>query len=259
VQINKAKEKAYVSELETKVQGLDAEISNLKSLLQAAEDNTAAGADELSEAKQEIRQLVETSRHLNNKVLNWEQLEQERSIQRLEQFTAVEAKSSAKDAEINKLKNRQKELSAELKKAVALNPERLNRQNKDLKKRLAESKESATHINEQLRKSKSELKELKAENAKQIEPLYRSEDGVFELRNAQFDDAADAANNDSKAPKVYAVDNESGAIVIAEGLNDADQVEWISSKAVPEDVTNQAAIIIKKMLEDNAQLESKGA
>ncbi|OMH39767.1 hypothetical protein [Motiliproteus sp. MSK22-1] len=257
IQNSKAQEKARLVDLESQVETLLAQVDSLKGQLQTSEEKAALTMAELSECKKENQQLTETSRHLNNKILNWEQLEQERSIQRLEQFSAMEAKTSAKDAEIEKLKVAQKELNAELKKAKALNPERLNRQNKDLQKRIAEGKEGSARLSEQLRKVKAELKELKAENAKPApEPLYRSEDGLFELRNDNFNGSKDAANSDSKSLKLYAVDAATGATVIAEGLNDADQVEWISSNAVPDDVTSQAAIIIKKMMEENEELES---
>ena len=173
VQASRAQQQAYLSDLEATVEALKAEVSTLTADLQTAADNAEQAAAELTEMRRENGQLADTTRHLNNKIMTWEQLEQERSIQRLEQFAAVEAQSSAKDADIEKLQKANKELQAELKKARALNPERLNRQNKDLKKRLAESKDATTRINEQLRQAKSELKEMKVEQARAEKPLYR--------------------------------------------------------------------------------------
>ncbi len=250
VQASRAQQKAYLVELEETVAALKSEVSSLTGKLEAAEQKAALAAQELTETKRENGQLADSARHLNNKIMTWEQLEQERSIQRLEQFAAVEAQSSAKDADIEKLQLAQKELQAELKKARALNPERLNRQNKDLKKRIAENKDANARLSEQLRQVKAELKELKVEQARTEKPLYRSEDGLFELRNLQSQATEKKAESEEQTPALTAVDCETGATLVAKGFNEVDEVEWVAPREVPADVSAQAADIIRKMMED---------
>ncbi len=209
--------------------------------------------EEILERKKDFEHLEKQFDHFAGIEAEFEQLQQQVQLERLEAMIDSDKKDAQLKAQIKKTKEEHKALLDELKELKALDPMRLKRQVVDLKKKNATQQSENTNLNTALVTARKELKtvtadkerleaELKAAKAG-LDFFWQSKDGQWSLFESPMQLKDEDSVEDSK--RVLCLNNCTGVSVVSSGLGDKDMAQWLGGLEIPEEVSLEAGKRLK--------------
>jgi len=219
--------------------------------------------EDLLEHKKDFEHLEKQFDHFAGVEAEFEALQQQVAMDRLEQMVEGDKKDSALKIQLKKARDELKEAQDELKELKLLDPQRLKRQVADLKKKTLEQATDNQNINKALVTARKELKEVTTEKDKLDTELkaarsgsdffWQSADGnwhLYESRQLLKDESA--PNDDDKPWRIRCLHTPTGMSALSKGQDADNKAEWHGTLEIPEDVSVEAG---KRLLSLAADLE----
>ena len=270
-QVLSLKELRSSSALKAEIAKLEEEKAQLQDQLERQKLVERKLREDLVEHKKDFEHLEKQFEHFAGIEAEFEALQQQVQMERLEQLVDGDKKDSLMRKEVEKVRANLKEVQDELRELKALDPQRLKRQVADLKEKNREQANDNQNINKALVAARKELKEvtaaketldaeLKASRAA-TDFFWQSADGtwaLFEVTARLKDETVDDAEN-FKRIRVMNLVTGMSALSSAyrkgddEGAADsAYKATWLGTLEVPEDVSVEAG---KRLLSIAAELD----
>ena len=229
--------------------------------------------DDLIEHKKDFEHLEKQFEHFAGIEAEFEALQQQVAMERLEQLVDGDKKDSLMKREVEKVRAQLKEVQDELRELKALDPQRLKRQVADLKEKAREQANDNQNVNKALVAARKELKEttaaketldaeLKAARAA-TDFFWQSTDGtwaLFEVTARLKDETVDDVDTFKRIRVMNLVNGMSAlsALPKTDKANKetaekaADKAEWLGTLEIPDDVSIEAG---KRLLSIAAELD----
>ncbi len=248
--------KSEISKLEAEKDELLAQLEREKKLLKKQQDL-------LLEQKKDFEHLEKQFNHFADIEAEFEVLQQEIQLERLENLLNNEKVESLNAATIKKAKQESKELQQELKEFKKLDPIRLKRQVGDLKKKAITQASENKAVNNALVSARKELKEVSAEkenldvslkaalNETHFFWISKDSEWVLYETGIVLKDEEEPKEED-KLKRVRCVNLVTGASVLTKEIDteDNDKVVWFSELDMPEEVSKEAGKRLKQIASD---------
>ena len=251
--------KSEISQLEADKLELQAKLEREKKLVKKLQDD-------LLHQKKDFEHLEKQFDHFAGIESDFESLQQEVQLERLENLISNEKLEAQNAAAVKKAREEVKELQQELKELKKLDPQRLKRQVVDLKKKTITQASENKAINSALVTARKELKETTTEKDRleteleaalgERHSFWQSKDGewaLFETALILKDEEA-PADDTEKNLRIRCLNLVSGACVLCKELitegKDKDLVTWFSEMDIPEEVSKEAGKRLKKIAAD---------
>ena len=266
-QVLSLKELRSSSALKAEIAKLEEEKVQLQDQLERQKLVEKKLRDDLVEHKKDFEHLEKQFEHFAGIEAEFEALQQQVQMDRLEQLVEGDKKDGLVKKEIDKLRAQLKETQDELKELKALDPLRLKRQVADLKEKNREQANDNQNINKALVAARKELKEttaaketldaeLKASRAA-TDFFWQSADGIwalFEVTARLNDETVDDVENFKRIRVMNLVTGMSA--LSAMHKDGAEKAEWLGTMEVPDEVSVEAG---KRLLSIAAELDDDNA
>ncbi len=251
--------KSEISLLETEKKDFAAKLEREKKLVKKLQED-------LLEQKKDFDHLEKQFHHFADIEADFEALQQEIQLERLENLLTIEKLESQNSSTDKKSNEEVKELQKELKELKKLDPVRLKRQVVDLKKKtITQGSENKT-INTALISARKELKETTGEKDKldsglkaalsESHSFWQSKDGewvLFETGLVLKDEDA-PKNEEDRLIRVRCLNLTTGTSVLSNELitegKEKDLASWYGDLEIPEEVSKEAGKRLKKIAAD---------
>jgi hypothetical protein len=271
-QVLSLKELRSSSALKAEIAKLEQEKVQLQEQLERQKLLEKKLRDDLLEQKKDFEHLEKQFEHFAGIESEFEALQQQVQMDKLEQLVDGDKKDSLMKKEVEKVRANLKEVQEELRELKALDPQRLKRQVGELKEKNREQANDNQNINKALVAARKELKEvtttketldaeLKACRAA-TDFFWQSADGswaLFEVTARLKDETVDDAATFKRIRVMNLVTGMSALSAAhkegADSANSADspyKAEWLGTLEVPEDVSVEAG---KRLLSIAAELD----
>ena len=251
--------KSEISLLETEKKDLIAKLEREKKLVKKLQED-------LIEQKKDFDHLEKQFHHFADIEADFEALQQEIQLERLENLLTIEKLESQNNSTDKKSKEEVKELQKELKELKQLDPLRLKRQVVDLKKKTITQASENKAINTALVNTRKELKETSAEKDKldfelkaalsESHSFWQSKDGkwaLFETGLVLKDETA-PKEEDDRLIRVRCMNLTTGTSILSKELiadgKEKDLASWHGQLEIPEEVSKEAGKRLKKIAAD---------
>ncbi len=254
------------STLKSEISLLEAEKKEFLTKLERDKKLVKKLQNDLVDQKKDFEHLEKQFNHFANIEADFEALQHEVQMERLENLLSTEKLGSQHTSTVKKSREEVNELQKELKEFKKLDPVRLKRQVVDLKKKtITQSSENKT-INTALVSSRKELNETTAEKDKldtelkaalsENHSFWQSKDGEWALFETGLvlkeEDAP--ADEEERLLRVRCLSLSNGSSIlskelIADGKN-KDLVSWHSELDIPKEVSKEAGKRLNKIAAD---------
>jgi len=262
-QVLSLKELRSSSALKAEIAKLEQDIVQLNEQLERQKLVEKKLRDDLVEQKKDFEHLEKQFEHFAGIEAEFEALQQQVQMERLEQLVEGDKKDNLMKKEVDKVRAQLKEEQDELRELKALDPQRLKRQVADLKEKNREQANDNQNINKALIAARKDLKEattakdaldaeLKAARAA-TDFFWQSADGtwaLFEVTARLKDESVDNAEN-FKRIRVMNLVNGMSALSAAHEKG-AEKATWLGTLEIPDDVSVEAG---KRLLSIAAELD----
>lgn len=272
-QVLSLKELRSSSALKAEIAKLEQEKAQLQEQLERQKLLEKKLRDDLVEHKKDFEHLEKQFEHFAGIEAEFEQLQQQVQMEKLEQLVDGDKKDSLMRKEVEKVRANLKEVQDELRELKALDPQRLKRQVTDLKEKNREQANDNQNINKALVTARKELKEVTATKETLDAELkacraatdffWQSADGswaLFEVTARLKDETVDDVEKFKRIRVMNLVNGMSALSAAhkdgAEGADSAYKAEWLGTLEVPDDVSIEAG---KRLLSIAAELDDEAA
>lgn len=266
-QVLSLKELRSSSALKAEIAKLEQDIAQLQEQLERQKLVEKKLREDLVEQKKDFEHLEKQFEHFAGLEADYEALQQQVQMERLEQLVEGDKKEAAAKKEIDRLRSQLKEVQEELRELKALDPQRLKRQVADLKEKNREQSNDNQNLNKALVAARKDLKEataakdaldaeLKAARAA-TDFFWQSADGtwaLFEVTARLKDETVDNAENFKRIRVMNLVTGMSALSAAHE--KGAEKATWLGTLDVPDDVSVEAG---KRLLSIAAELDDDNA
>jgi chromosome segregation ATPase len=262
-QVLSLKELRSSSALKAEIAKLEQEKVQLQEQLERQKLLEKKLRDDLVDQKKDFEHLEKQFEHFAGVEAEFEALQQQVQMDKLEQLVDGDKKDSLMKKEVEKVRANLKEVQDELRELKALDPQRLKRQVTDLKEKNREQANDNQNINKALVTARKELKEvttaketldaeLKACRAA-IDFFWQSADGtwaLFEVTARLKDETVDDAE---KFKRIRVMNLVTGMSTLSAAHKEgAEKAEWLGTLEIPDDVSVEAG---KRLLSIAAELD----
>lgn len=261
-QVLSLKELRTSSVLKAEISKLEEEKAQLLEQLERQRQLEKKLRDDLLDHKKDFDHLEKQFDHFAGIEAQFEALQQQVQMDRLEQLVDGDKKDLASRAQIKKAKDELKEAQDELRELKAMDPVRLKRQVADLKKKTLQQASDNQALNTALVTSRKELKEITTEKERLEAELkasractdffWQSADSIWALYESTAILKDESVENPDKYKRIRCLHTTSGMSVFSKGRDADDKAEWLGTLEVPEDVSIEAG---KRLLSIAAELE----
>lgn len=218
--------------------------------------------EDLVDQKKDFEHLEKQFDHFAGIEAEFEALQQEIQMERLEQLIDSDKKEASSKAAIKKAKDELKEAQDELRELKLLDPLRLKRQVADLKKKAQEQATANQNLNTALVAARKELKETSAEKERLDTELtksrnggdffWQSTDGRWKLYESAIVLPFETEQDVDTSKRICCLDSETGLRVLSAFAPVGENAEWFGAITIPDDVSAEAG---KRLLSIAAELE----
>ncbi|MEY3660987.1 MAG: hypothetical protein ACO280_09400 [Pseudohongiellaceae bacterium] len=265
-QVLSLKELRTSSVLKAEIAKLEEERAQLLAQIERGRQVEKKLQDDLLEQKKDFEHLEKQFDHFAGVEAEFEALQQQVAMERLEKLIDDDKKDNALTAQLKKAREELKAAQDELKELKALDPDRLKRQVADLKKKTQQQSADNQSINTALVKARKELKDLGTEKDKLETDLkasrngsdffWQSVDGAWVLYECSLVLKDETVADPDKYKRIRALQTATGTSVLSSGKDDNDKALWRGTLEVPEDVSVEAG---KRLLSIAADLDEKSS
>jgi hypothetical protein len=261
-QVLSLKELRTSSVLKVEIAKLEEERTQLLDQLERARQVEKKLREDLLEQKKDFEHLEKQFDHFAGIETEYEALQQQIQLEKLEQLITGDQKEAATNAQLKKLRDDYKEAADELKELKKLDPERLKRQVADLKKKTQQQATDNQNLNTALVKARKELKDITTEKEKSDADLkasrsgtdffWQSVEGTWVLYECSIVLKDEAIADPDKFKRIRCLHTVTGMSALTNGKDDNDNALWLGTLEVPDDVSVEAG---KRLLSIAAELE----
>jgi len=261
-QVLSLKELRSSAALKAEITKLEEEKNQLLEQLERQKQLEKKLREDLLDHKKDFEHLERQFDHFAGIESEFEALQQQVAMERLEQMVDGDKKDAALRAMMKKAKDELKEVQDELKELKLLDPQRLKRQVADLKKKTQEQANDNQSINKALVAARKELKEVSTEKErleKELEAsrtgtdfFWQSADGIWQLYESSQLLKDETVEDEDKFKRIRCQNTVTGQSVLSKGRDGDDKAEWLGTLEIPEDVSVEAG---KRLLSITAELE----
>ncbi len=251
--------KSEISLLENEKKGFIAKLEREKKLVRKLQDD-------LVEQKKDFDHLEKQFHHFADIEADFEALQQEVQLERLENLLTIEKLETQNKATDKKSNEEVKGLQKELKELKKLDPVRLKRQIVDLKKKAITQASENKAINTALVNARKELKETTAERdsldtelkaaLSESHSFWQSKDGEWVLfeTGLVLKDEDSPKDEEDRLIRVRCLNLAAGSSVLSKELiadgKEKDLASWYGELEIPEEVSKEAGKRLKKIAAD---------
>jgi hypothetical protein len=261
-QVLSLKELRTSSVLKVEIAKLEDERTQLLDQLERARQVEKKLREDLLEQKKDFEHLEKQFDHFAGIETEYEALQQQIQLEKLEQLITGDQKEAATNAQLKKLRDDYKEAADELKELKKLDPERLKRQVADLKKKTQQQATDNQNLNTALVKARKELKDITTEKEKADADLkssrsgtdffWQSVEGTWVLYECSIVLKDETIADPDKFKRIRCLHTVTGMSALSNGKDDNDKALWLGSLEIPDDVSIEAG---KRLLSIAAELE----
>ena len=261
-QVLSLKELRTSSVLKVEIAKLEEERTQLLDQLERARQVEKKLREDLLEQKKDFEHLERQFDHFAGIETEYEALQQQIQLEKLEQLTAGDQKEAATNAQLKKLRDDYKAAADELKELKKLDPERLKRQVADLKKKTQQQASDNQNLNNALVKARKELKDITTEKEKAETELkasrsgtdffWQSVEGTWVLYECSVVLKDETVADPDKFKRIRCLHTVTGMSALSNGKDDNDKALWLGTLEIPDDVSVEAG---KRLLSIAAELE----
>lgn len=263
-QVLSLKELRTSSVLKAEISKLEEEKSQLLEQLERQKQIEKKLREDLVEQKKDFEHLEKQFDHFAGIEAEYEALQQQVQLERLEQLIENDKKEAQNKAQLQKLRTELKEAQDELRELKQLDPQRLKRQVADLKKKSQQQSVDNQNLNTALVAARKEAKEIAAERDKLQAQLkasqngtdffWQSVDGTWVLYESSVALKDETVEDPDKFKRIRVFNSVTGMSALSNGKDENDHALWLGNLEVPADVSAEAG---KRMLAIAAELEEK--
>ena len=239
--------KAEIKQLEDDKQQLLEQLDRQKKVEQKLRED-------ILEQKKDFEHLEKQFHHFAGLEADYEALQQELQMERLEKLIHGDKKDNKSDTLVKKTREELAQAQAELKELKQLDPQRLKRQVTDLKKKNLDQAKDNKNLNTALVAERKEVRELteakerleqEAEAAgKMTNQFWTSDDGLWALFETGL-----VLKNETPAEeprnRILCLNCETGVSVVSSALGDDDKAAWLGNQDIPEAISIEAGKRLK--------------
>jgi len=220
--------------------------------------------EDLLEHKKDFDHLERQFDHFAGVEAEFEALQQQVQLDRLEQLIDGDKKDSQLKTLLKKAREEAKEAQDELRDLKALDPQRLKRQVTDLKKKSQQQAIDNQSLNTALVAARKELKEITSEKEQLDLELkasrsgtdffWQSVDSTWVLYECSAILKDQEVEDKDTYKRIRVLNTLTGLSTLSSGKDDADKALWGGDMTIPEDVSIEAG---KRLLSIAAELEEE--
>lgn len=261
-QVLSLKELRSSAALKAEITKLEEEKNQLLEQLERQKQLEKKLREDLLDHKKDFEHLERQFDHFAGIESEFEALQQQVALERLEQMVDGDKKDAALRAMMKKAKDELKEVQDELKELKLLDPQRLKRQVADLKKKTQEQATDNQNINKALVTARKELKDVTTEKERLENELnacragtdffWQSADGIWQLYESSQLLKDETVEDADKFKRIRCQNTVTGQSALSKGRDADDKAEWLGTLEIPEDVSVEAG---KRLLSITAELE----
>ena len=261
-QVLSLKELRTSSVLKVEISKLEEERNQLLEQLERSKQVETKLREDLLEHKKDFEHLEKQFEHFAGIEAEFEALQQQVQLEKLEQLIDSDKKDNALNAQLKKVRDELKVAADELKELKALDPERLKRQVADLKKKTQQQASDNQNLNTALVKSRKELKDLTTEKEKADADLkasrngtdffWQSVEGTWVLYECSIVLKDETVADPDKFKRIRCLHTTTGMSALSNGKDDDNKALWLGTLEIPQDVSVEAG---KRLLSIAAELE----
>ncbi len=261
-QVLSLKELRTSSVLKGEVARLEDERNQLLEQLERARQLEKKLRDDLLDHKKDFEHLEKQFEHFAGIEAEFEVLQQQVQLERLEKLIDGDKKDSAIMTQLKKAKDELKIATDELRELKQLDPERLKRQVTDLKKKTQAQSTDNQNLNNALVKSRKELKDMTTDKEKADAELkasrngtdffWQSLDGTFVLYESSIVLKDETVADPDKYKRIRCLHTKTGMSTLSCGKDAEDKALWLGTLEIPDDVSIEAG---KRLLSIAAELD----
>jgi hypothetical protein len=263
-QVLSLKEFRNSSVLKAEIARLEEERTQLLEQIERAAQLEKKLREDMLEHKKDFEHLEKQFEHFAGVEAEFEALQQQVQLDRLEQLIDGDKKETNLNAQLKKLRDELKVATDELKEIKQLDPERLKRQVADLKKKTQQQSTDNQSINNALVKVRKEHKDVTTEKEKLDGELkasrtgtdffWQSVDGIWKLYESSIVLKDETVEDPDNYKRIRCLNTENGLSALSSGKDDNDKALWLGSLEIPEDVSTEAG---KRLLSIAAGTDDK--
>ena len=241
--------KAEIKKLEEEKQQLLEQMDRQKKMEQKLRDDIVSH-------KKDFEHLEKQFDHFAGLEADYEALQQELAMERLEKLVANDKQGNKADSQLKKLRDELVQVQGELKELKKLDPQRLKRQVTDLKKKNQDQAKDNKNLNTALVAERKEVRELTAAKekleqeleaaSKETDQFWQSADGIWALYETGLVLKNEDAGEDPRN-RIRALNRETGVSVVSSALGDDDKAVWLGGIEIPEAISVEAGKRLKKI------------
>jgi hypothetical protein len=241
--------KAEIQKLEDDKQQLLDQLDRQKKLEQKLRD------DILSH-KKDFDHLEKQFDHFAGLETEYEALQQELQMERLEKLIDGDKKDNQILAQLKKAREETTQVQAELRELKKLDPQRLKRQVTDLKKKNLDQAKDNKNLNTALVAERKEVRELTAAKEqleqnleaaqKQTHHFWQSDDGIWALFETGLVLKHESSGEDA-LNRICCLNRETGVSVVSASLGDDDKAVWLGNIKIPDAISLEAGKRLKNI------------
>lgn len=257
------KELRTSSALKAEIQKLEEEKEQLKEQLSRQKLLEQKLREDIIDHKKDFEHLEKQFNHFAGLEAEFETLQQELAMERLEKMVDGDKKDGKLKAQVKKAREELAEAQAELRELKKLDPQRLKRQVTDLKKKNLDQAKDNKNLNTALVNERKEVRELTAAKEKLEQELesiskhqhhfWQSADEKWALYETGLTLKGEPEDDDIP-DRILCLNRETGVSVISSELADDDQATWLGPiellNDIPEEVSEEAGKRLKKIAAD---------
>ncbi|MGA0805928.1 MAG: hypothetical protein ACO3PV_05350 [Pseudohongiellaceae bacterium] len=263
-QVLSLKELRTSSVLKAEIAKLEEEKNQLLEQLERMKQLEKKLRDDLVEQKKDFEHLERQFDHFAGIEAEFEALQQQVAMERLEKLIDEDKKDSQLKAQLDKVRAELKAALDELKELKQLDPQRLKRQVTDLKKKTQEQASDNQALNKALVTARKELKEVTTEKEQLDTQLkasrsgtdffWQSVDSTWVLYECSIVLKDETVENADTYKRIRCMNALTGESTLSNGKDAQDKALWLGSMQVPDNVSVEAG---KRLLSIAADLDEE--
>jgi chromosome segregation ATPase len=263
-QVLSLKEFRTSSVLKAEIARLEDERTQLLEQIERANQLEKKLREDMLEHKKDFEHLEKQFEHFAGVEAEFEALQQQVQLDRLEQMIDGDKKETNLNAQLKKLRDELKVTADELKEIKQLDPERLKRQVAELKKKTLQQSTDNQSINNALVKARKEHKDVTTEKEKLDGELkacrtgtdffWQSIDGTWKLYESSLVLKDETVEDPDNYKRIRCLNTTNGLSALSSGKDDNDKALWLGTLEIPDDVATEAG---KRLLSIAAGTDDK--
>ena len=248
------------STLKDQIRKLEIQIADLNKQMDFQKKVETKLREDLVAQKKDYEHLEKQFDHFAGLEADYEKLESELQMARLEKLIGGDKVENTSNAELEKAKKDLKKVQSELKELKVLDPQRLKRQVTDLKKKASTQSSENQSINKALIAARKDLKEATSKKeslTSELEARQKGTDFFWQSKDEQwqlFEVAqllkGDDPKDENLPNKVQCLNTSTGVSYLSKELDENDMAVWFADAEIPEEVSIEAGKRHKKIASD---------